>query len=242
MPAAATQLVFTSAVQSITANDDFVTTWTIQRQDSVGNPNTTDANLTVHLSSSSVGTGYWGNWPYSYSFAPANDSPGSPNIVAGAPYWPNSGGPTTMIIPRGQSDLIFSYCDQRAGLPTLTVSATGKTSATQGVAVNTSPADHLAVTSPPVVSGGLSYAAVVAVGATSTLITITRQDSEFNPIAVEAPRTITLSCDSGTATFVPASLTITPPATSASFTYSDTTPGAHIITASSTSPFPITSA
>jgi len=78
----------------------------------------------------------------------------------------------------------------------------------------------------------------VKAGATSSSITVQRQDQFGNPVTAESTRTVTLASDSiGSVTFVPASpLSITNGSSTASFTYRDTKHGTPTITAASTSP------
>ena len=80
-------------------------------------------------------------------------------------------------------------------------------------------------------------------GVASGNITVQRRDQYDNPTTIEANRTVTLSStSSGTVTFTPASLTIANGASSASFTYTDSSVGSPTLTAASTSPSSITSA
>ncbi len=103
-PAAATQLVFSTAPQNIPVGTTSAT-MSVQRKDAYGNPNTADATLTVNLSSDS-GTG---------SF---RDNANTTTI-------------TSTNIITGSSSVSFKYNDSTLGTPTLTAAATGLTSGTQ---------------------------------------------------------------------------------------------------------------
>jgi autotransporter-associated beta strand protein len=103
-PAASSQLAFTTSAQSVPANT-ISGTITVQRQDLYGNPNTTDANLTVNLSSTS-GTGVFWNTGHTAEL-------------------------TSVTINTGSSTASFAYEDSATGAPTITAASGTLTSATQ---------------------------------------------------------------------------------------------------------------
>ena len=104
--AASSQLVFTTSAQSMSANT-LSGTITVQRQDSYGNPNTTDAAVTVNLTSTS-GTGVFWNTGHTATL-------------------------TSVTINTGSSAASFKYEDSATGAPTITAAdaAAVLTSATQ---------------------------------------------------------------------------------------------------------------
>jgi hypothetical protein len=106
---AASKLVFVSSPATTIAGvaSSIIT---VQRQDSLGNPNTNSATITVDLTTSSSG----GN------FLSAD---GSATI-------------TSINIPSGSSSASFLYKDIAAGTPTITNSASGLLAATQQETVN----------------------------------------------------------------------------------------------------------
>src|SRR5881394_2830906 len=79
---------------------------TVQRQDAYNNPNTTDATITVNLSSDSTGT---------YVFRDTADTTTISSVT----------------IASGSSTASFKYNDPKAGTPTITAAKSGLTSATQ---------------------------------------------------------------------------------------------------------------
>jgi len=103
-PAAASQLVFTTGTQTLTAGVNSGTI-TVQEQDQFGNATTTAE--TVNLSTSNSGTGLF-----------KDNATGLTTI-------------TSVTIPAGSSTASFKYVDTLASSPTLTAAATGLTSATQ---------------------------------------------------------------------------------------------------------------
>lgn len=101
----ATKLVITSSPKTTTAGVSS-SAITVQRQDASSTPITSDANLTVNLSTSASGTGV---------FRDAGDA----------------GNITSVVISNGLSSATFLYRDTLAGSPTLTLAATGLTSTNQ---------------------------------------------------------------------------------------------------------------
>ncbi|AUI51899.1 beta strand repeat-containing protein [Arthrobacter crystallopoietes] len=205
--AAASRMVFTSApvsgAASATAN---LGPATVQRQDTFGNPVTAGAT-TLALTSNSAG---------------------------GKVFSATAGGSTTtsVTIPAGSSTASFYYGDTKAGTPTLTVSASGLTSATQTATINAAAASKVVFTSAPV-SGAAS--------ATATLgpATVQRQDTFGNPVTAGAT-TLALSSNStgskvfsatagGTST---TNVMIPAGSSTASFYYGDTKAGTPTLTVS----------
>jgi hypothetical protein len=109
-PNPATKLVITTSPRTFTAGATS-NTITVQRQDAGNNPVTADGNITINLSSDSTGT-----WTF------RNSS--------------NTADITSVTITNGNSTASFLYRDSKAGTPTITVSASGLTSATQQETVN----------------------------------------------------------------------------------------------------------
>jgi autotransporter-associated beta strand protein len=103
-PAAASQLVFTTAPQTVTAGV-VSGTITVQEQDQFGNVTTTAE--TVNLSTTNPGTGLF-----------KDNATGATTI-------------TSVTIPAGSSTASFKYVDTLASSPTLTAVASGLTSANQ---------------------------------------------------------------------------------------------------------------
>ena len=95
-PAAAARLVFSTAAQNIPVST-VSGVMTVQRKDAFGNPNPTDADVTVNLTTTASATGTF------------LDS------VTGNPI-------TSVTIPNGSSSANFKYQDTAPGTPTLTVS------------------------------------------------------------------------------------------------------------------------
>src|SRR5207247_10934295 len=79
---------------------------TVQRQDAYNNPNTSDATITVNLSSDSTSA---------FAFRDVADS----TTI------------TSVTIASGSSSASFKYNDPKAGTPTITAAKSGLTSATQ---------------------------------------------------------------------------------------------------------------
>jgi len=93
IPAVSTQLGFTTAAQSI-AHGSLSSTITVQRQDPFGNPNTTDAAVTVDLSSTSGTGAFW-------------NTAGTATL-------------TSVTINPGSSSAGFKYADSTLGTPAIT--------------------------------------------------------------------------------------------------------------------------
>ncbi len=130
VPAPATKLVFTTAAQTVTAGQ-FSGVITVQRQDQFDNPNSSDATISVGLSSNSSG---------SYFFVPT----GNTSLI------------TLVSIANGSSSASFRYTDQLAAVPTLTVATSGLTSATQSITIVPAGASQLVfVTSAQTITAGV---------------------------------------------------------------------------------------
>jgi hypothetical protein len=179
---------------------------TVEEVDALGNP-TTSAE-TVNLASNSTGTN---------EFA---------TTLSGTPV-------TSVSIPSGSSSATFYYGDTLVGTPTLTVTATGLTGATQQETIVAGPVKKLLITSSPV-SGA------AAASATLGQITVEEVDA-FNNLTTTA-ETVNLSSSSkGTTEFATAakgtsvtSVSIPSGSSSVSFYYGDTLAGTPTITASAT--------
>src|SRR5207247_2360475 len=109
--ASASKPVFTTSALSLSAGTPSGTI-PVQRQDAYNNPNTSDATITVALSSDSSGT---------YAFRDATDT----TTI------------TSVTIANGASSASFKYNDPKAGTPTITAAKSGLTSATQLETVTT---------------------------------------------------------------------------------------------------------
>ncbi len=208
-PAPATKLVFTSAPQ-VTVVNVATGVMTVQRQDGSNNPNSTDAAITVNLTSSS-GTGTF------------RDADNTANI-------------TSVQISVGQSSASFRYQDTTVGNPTLTAAKSGGspalTPATQQVTISGGPATQLAITTPARTAGqNLSTDLITVqrrdVDGNATSI----EDAITIGLASDSPTgTFRDSADGATIT----SVTIPSGQSSASFRYRDSTPGTPTVTVSST--------
>ena len=160
-PAAASKLVFTTAAQTLTAG---VTsgTITVQRQDAYNNP-TTDAAITVNLSSGSSGA---------YAFRDAADTTTLSSVT----------------IDSGSSSASFKYNDPKAGTPTITAASSGLTSATQVETVNAGPFVKLQVlvpgeTAAPGTPTGKSGAPTARIAGTAFNVTIRAVDANWNLVS-----------------------------------------------------------
>jgi len=123
------------------------------------------------------------------------------------------------------------------GNETITVTATdGITTLTKDytIAINSGVAAKLAFLSAPMIQN---------TGVATDTIIVQQQDIAGNPVTSVLPRTVVLSTSSPTGVFAPVSpITIAAGASTATFTYTDTTVGTHTIIAASTAPTTITSA
>ena len=119
IPAAASQLLFTTMAQTLTAGV-VSATLTVQEEDPFGNVTTTAE--TVNLSSFNAATGLF-----------KDNATGLTTI-------------TSVSIPAGSSTASFKYVDTLASSPTLTAAATGLSSATQTETVIAAAASQLLFT------------------------------------------------------------------------------------------------
>lgn len=202
-PAPASKIVFTSNAQTLTAGV-VSNVFTVQVQDQNGNLRGSDA-LVLTLSSSSA------NGAFDTSSGGAFD-----------------GTVTSITTVNGVGT--FYYRDTASGTPTITVSRTELTSATQAQTVDAAIASKANISSP---------ASAIA-GAVSGAFTVTATDAFGNTKSVVSATTFGLTSDSaGTATFysdadgtaIITSVTIEADTTSATFYYSDTKSAVPIITA-----------
>jgi len=155
------RLGFTTAAQTLTAG---IASGTIilQLEDQIGNPINASSNLKVNLSSNSGGVFLNGSMPIS-----------SVTIVAGS------------------SSASFTYNDSNGGTPTLTVSATGLTPATQQVTVNAGTRTLTAAT------GGSAISAVTASTTWTPLSGLVYQEGTAQDLASAIGQTIKLDAPSG---------------------------------------------
>ena len=202
-PAPASKIVFTSSAQVLTAGVAS-SEYTVQVQDQNNNLRSSDA-LVLTLSSSSA------NVAFDTSTGGAFD-----------------GTLTSITTVNGVGT--FYYKDTVSSTPTITVSRTGLTSATQAQTVNAAAASKASISSP---------ASVIA-GSVSGAFTITPTDAFGNTKSVVLATTFGLTSNStGTATFYSdeagattiTSITIGAGTSSATFYYTDTKTAIPIITA-----------
>lgn len=205
---AASQIVFVTPPQTFTAG--VLTTankLTIQLEAANGDITTAVTPVTVTLKSTS-GTGTF------------HDAAGDAATI------------TTVVIAAGQSSATFTYADTMAGTPTITASSAPLTAATQTETVVPNVVSKLAL-SPSSVT--------FQTDGMSPTITVTEEDQFGNAVAAGASgQSIALHSNSGTGIFedsnglATSSVLIQPNSSSAVFTYSDTTPGTHILTITAT--------
>jgi hypothetical protein len=150
-----------------------------------------------------------------------------------------SGTPTTtsLIFAIGSSSASFYYSDSRAGTPTITISRSGYTSATQVQTILSTVATKLAITSTAITLAAPSTTA------SRGPFTVQLQDSTSNPVlATTGGRTVTLSSSSTSTTKVfsaalsgtpTTTVTIPAGASSTTFYYGDTKAGSATISVSS---------
>jgi len=205
--APASKIAFTSSAQVLTAGSAS-SVYTVQVQDQYNNLRSSDA-LVLTLSSSSTN--------------------GMFDTSAGGAF---NGTVTSITTVNGVGT--FYYKDTASGTPTITVSRTGLTSATQAQTVNAAAASKASISSP---------ASVIA-GVVSGAFTITSTDAFGNTKSVVLATTFNLTSNStGTATFYSdaagtttiTSVTIGAGTSSATFYYTDTKTAIPIITATRSS-------
>ena len=129
-----------------------------------------------------------------------------------------------LTVPAGSSFVSFTYTDTKAGTPTLTVTASSLSSATQQEIVVAAAASQVVFTTSP---------QTIVAGNASQPITVALADRYGNLTTAGSAVAISLSSTSSHGTFVPISpLTLPPGASTTSFTYTDTSVGTPTITAS----------
>jgi hypothetical protein len=204
-------LVFTTPTQTL-APGQTSQPITIQLQDGNGNPVAAASDMTITLSSSSLG--------------------GQLLDTSGNPLPKNSFGQYTITIPAGATSASFKYQDSQTGSPS--ISAVAPTSDGNAIATQQETVRYtLAFTTP---------SQVLAPNQTSGAITIQLQDGNGNAVAATNAVTINLiSPGSSTAEFLDAvsgapitSITIPAGANSASFKYQDSQGGFAFETISAT--------
>lgn len=164
---AATKLVFDSSALNQAAGDKGMLTVTLQDADDFAAPATAD--LSVSLSS---------------------DSP------KGAFFDTSDNSITAVTIPAGSSSAQFKYADETAGTPTITVSATGLTAATQQQTITAGALAALTVVANPSTLKAGETAALTATGAdqfgnnVADIGTIT-WDSTFGTVTASGPDSAT---------------------------------------------------
>jgi len=167
VPAALSQLAFTTPPQVLVAGACSAVA-TVETRDAFGNASTVTAATTLSLASSSATTTFY------------FDSGCSAAV-------------TSVTVPAGSGTASFYFHDTAAGTATVTVSATGLTSATQLETFNAGAPVKLGFGNPP---------RTVAAGACSAAVIVQAQDASGNPAALPAPgKTVTLASSSTAGTF-----------------------------------------
>lgn len=211
--AAPAKFAFTSA--PITGSASTVPTLgplTVQLTDTFGNTAVATASITATMSSSSTGTKRF-----------SLSSTGTPTT-------------TSLVFGVGASTASFYYGDTKAGTPTITVSRSGYTSATQAQTILSTVATKLAITSAAILLAPPSTTA------SRGPFTVQQQDATGNPVLATAGGvTVTLSSSSTSTTKVfaatlsgTATTTVTIPAgaSTTTFYYGDTKAGSATISVS----------
>jgi endoglucanase Acf2 len=139
---------------------------------------------------------------------------------------------TSVVVPAGDSTATFTYGDDVAASPVLTVSAPGLAPTMQAETVAATAPTQLAITTLP--AGSLA-------NTSSTNITVVLRDAKGNvAVAPTGGTVISLSSTSAGGTFsATASMTIAAGTSSATFTYKDTIVGTPTITVSSSGLTPV---
>ncbi len=203
----ATKFAITSNPFTTVANNSATQPFTIQLQLGSGAPATSATATTIHLTSTSPGG----------TFAAS----------------PGGSATTTVTLPANTSTVTVYYGDTKAGTPTVTVAATGVTSASQSESVTAAAPSTLVVSS--------SAFSVTASNQINQPFTVTLEDTFGNVTTSANPITVTLASTSTGALFADSALgsaatTMTLPANTSSVTgyYADTTAGSPTITAGAT--------
>ena len=212
--AAPSKFAFTSA--PITGSASLVPTLgplTVQLTDTFGNTAVATASTTATMASSSTGTKRF-----------SLSATGSPTT-------------TSLIFAVGASTASFYYSDSKAGTPTITISRSGYTSATQAQTILSTVATKLAITSTAITLAAPSTTA------SRGPFTVQLQDANSNPVlATAGGLTVTLSSSSTSTTKVfsatlsgtpTTTVTIPTGASVTSFYYGDTKAGSATISVSS---------
>ncbi len=173
----ASQLAFQSPAIVLTAGNSSSSV-TVQLEDSFGNIVPAPSDETVNLASTSSGGSF-----YASLSALDDDMPTD-----------------SVTIPAGDNSVTFYYADSEAGTPTITVSATGLSSATQTEQIDAQPASQLAITSSPLDIAAGSFGAV----------TFQLEDSSGNPDISNTAQTITLGTTGLSGEFSSSPIVLTP--------------------------------
>src|SRR5439155_10490581 len=154
--------VFTTSIQTMPAA---VTSaiMTVQRQDAYNNPNTSDATISVDLSSDSSGT---------YAFRDVADTTTITNLT----------------IASGASSASFKYNDPKAGTPTITAASSGLTSGTQLETVTAGAFVKLQLlvpgeTAAPGTATGKTGTATARTAGTAFNVTVNAVDANWNLVS-----------------------------------------------------------
>jgi len=189
--AAPESLVFTTTPQTVHAGEDS-DQMKVELRDMFGNPTTSTTDTMVDFGSS-CGTGQF-------------------SLGSGGAWSPV----TSTIIPAGQNSLYFYYRDLVPATCTMTLSATGLTSAQQNIEVIYSAAVALDFTSAP---------QTIVAGQNSNNVTVSTKDIYGNIAPVDTDTTIYFSTSSASGQFSQNSAVIPAGQSSVSVTYRDTKPG-----------------
>ncbi len=149
---------------------------------------------------------------------------------AGAEFLSGGANVTGILIPAGSSSVSVQYQDLVVGTPLLTFSATGLSTSNQSISILApATAAQLAITTSPL---------NLVVGSTSGAMVVSIEDANGNPVITSAGTTLSLTSSNTTGIFKNASggvittLVIPAGSSSATFKYTDTTPGIATVTLS----------
>ncbi len=206
VPAAASLLVFSSAAQSLSAGSCSAV-GVVQSRDAFSNVSNVGAATTVNLGSTSGANAFYAD--------------ASCTTVV-----------TSRSLAAGTSSVTFYFRDNTAGSPTLTASATGFASGTQGQVINAGAPARLAFSTPP---------RTQLAGACSAVITVQTQDGFGNATNVGAATAVSLSTGSSGGLFfsdascatAAAGVTVPAGSSSANLYYRDTRAGTAVVSATS---------